>query len=96
MLKEIFEQPQAVAATLEGRVHAGRLLEGCFGAEAEALLDVEVTAEEVQALSAGQRESLLLVSLALAWVDEEGGILYFIAADETEVGELIRSSVGLG
>lgn len=31
-----------------------------------------------------------------AWVDEEGGILYFIAADETEVGELIRSSVGLG
>lgn len=31
-----------------------------------------------------------------AWVDEEDGILYFIAADVTEVGELIRSSVGLG
>lgn len=31
-----------------------------------------------------------------AWVDEEGGILYFIAADDTEIGELIRSSVGLG
>ncbi len=39
MLKEIFEQPAAVAETLEGRVHHGRLLEGCFGAEAEAIFD---------------------------------------------------------
>lgn len=30
------------------------------------------------------------------WVDEEGGLLYFIAADETSVGERIRSAVGLG
>lgn len=30
------------------------------------------------------------------WVDEEGGLLYFIAADETSVGEQLRSSVGLG
>ncbi len=31
MLKEIFEQPAAVADTLEGRIHDGRLLDGCFG-----------------------------------------------------------------
>lgn len=29
------------------------------------------------------------------WVDEEDGVLYFIAADETSVGEMIRSTVGL-
>lgn len=29
------------------------------------------------------------------WVDEEEGLLYFIAADEVSVGELIRSAVGL-
>lgn len=39
MLKEIFEQPRAVADTLEGRIHAGRLLDGCFGLEADALFE---------------------------------------------------------
>ncbi len=39
MLKEIFEQPSAVADTLEGRIHDGRLLDGCFGPEAEALFE---------------------------------------------------------
>jgi hypothetical protein len=29
------------------------------------------------------------------WVDEEGGLVYFILADETPVGESIRSAVGL-
>lgn len=29
------------------------------------------------------------------WVDEEDGLLYFIAADETEVGELLRAEMGL-
>ncbi len=37
MQKEIFEQPNAIAETLEGRVADGRLLEGCFGPGAEAL-----------------------------------------------------------
>ncbi len=37
MLKEIFEQPQAVAATLEGRIYAGKLVDGCWGTEADAL-----------------------------------------------------------
>jgi len=30
------------------------------------------------------------------WVETEEGVLYFIAADETSVGELIRAAVGLG
>ncbi|MDX1606852.1 MAG: glutamine--fructose-6-phosphate transaminase (isomerizing), partial [Candidatus Competibacterales bacterium] len=38
MLKEIFEQPAAVAETLEGRIHGGRVLDGCFGPEAESWL----------------------------------------------------------
>jgi glucosamine--fructose-6-phosphate aminotransferase (isomerizing) len=39
MLKEIYEQPQAVAETLEGRVAAGRVLEASFGPDAAALFD---------------------------------------------------------
>lgn len=39
MQKEIFEQPQAVAETLEGRIHQGRLLEESIGPEASALFD---------------------------------------------------------
>jgi len=39
MLKEIFEQPTAVAETLEGRLLDGRLLEDCFGPEARSVFD---------------------------------------------------------
>ncbi|TDI55667.1 MAG: hypothetical protein E2O96_04740 [Acidobacteria bacterium] len=48
------------------------------------------------------RATLLEYALAavpeedFVWVDEEEGLLYFIAADEISVGELIRSAVGLG
>ena len=38
MLKEIFEQPQAVAETLEGRLSANTVLPNIFGVGAEALL----------------------------------------------------------
>ena len=38
MLKEIFEQPQAVAETLEGRVSARTVLPNIFGVGAEAIL----------------------------------------------------------
>jgi glucosamine--fructose-6-phosphate aminotransferase (isomerizing) len=38
MLKEIYEQPQAVAETLEGRIGPSRVLPNIFGATAEALL----------------------------------------------------------
>jgi len=34
MLKEIYEQPRAIADTLEGRIYQGRVLEAAFGADA--------------------------------------------------------------
>ncbi|HWR87712.1 MAG TPA: glutamine--fructose-6-phosphate transaminase (isomerizing) [Acidiferrobacterales bacterium] len=39
MLKEIFEQPRALAETLEGRISMDRLLEESFGAGAPAIFD---------------------------------------------------------
>jgi len=39
MQKEIYEQPEAIQATLEGRISNGRLLEECFGANAKEILD---------------------------------------------------------
>ncbi len=39
MLKEIFEQPSAIAETLEGRIADGRVLEAAFGPKASDLLD---------------------------------------------------------
>jgi glucosamine--fructose-6-phosphate aminotransferase (isomerizing) len=38
MQKEIFEQPRAVAETLEGRIGSGRILPGVFGIEADEIL----------------------------------------------------------
>jgi glucosamine--fructose-6-phosphate aminotransferase (isomerizing) len=38
MLKEIFEQPRAIADTLEGRIAEGRILPNIFGVDADALL----------------------------------------------------------
>ncbi|HEY6940722.1 glutamine--fructose-6-phosphate transaminase (isomerizing) [Dokdonella sp.] len=39
MLKEIFEQPRAVADTLEGRIAEGRVLPNIFGVDADRLLE---------------------------------------------------------
>jgi glucosamine--fructose-6-phosphate aminotransferase (isomerizing) len=39
MLKEIYEQPLAVAHTLEGRIYQGRVLEAAFGANAAQVFD---------------------------------------------------------
>ena len=39
MLKEIYEQPRAVAETLEGRISNGRVLEQAFGAKASQIFD---------------------------------------------------------
>ena len=39
MLKEIYEQPKAVADTLEGRIANGRVLEQAFGAKASDVFD---------------------------------------------------------
>ncbi len=39
MLKEIYEQPRAIADTLEARIHQGRVLEAAFGAGAGEVFD---------------------------------------------------------
>ena len=39
MLKEIYEQPQAITETLEGRIVNGKVLEESFGPEAAAIFD---------------------------------------------------------
>ncbi len=39
MLKEIFEQPRAIADTLEGRIGVDRVLEAAFGIEAGSIFD---------------------------------------------------------
>uniref|UniRef100_A0A450U283 Glutamine--fructose-6-phosphate aminotransferase [isomerizing] n=1 Tax=Candidatus Kentrum sp. FW TaxID=2126338 RepID=A0A450U283_9GAMM len=39
MAKEIHEQPQAIAQTLEGRIHDGRVIETAFGLEATEIFD---------------------------------------------------------
>jgi len=39
MLKEIYEQPRAIADTLEGRIGGDRLLEACFGPGASEVFD---------------------------------------------------------
>ncbi|MCO6413477.1 MAG: glutamine--fructose-6-phosphate transaminase (isomerizing), partial [Thiogranum sp.] len=39
MLKEIFEQPRAIADTLEGRLYQGRVLEAAFGPNAAEVFD---------------------------------------------------------
>ncbi len=50
MLKEIHEQPRAIAQTLEERVAGGKLLEAAFGPEAA---DVLARAEAVQIVACG-------------------------------------------
>ncbi|MDH3637246.1 MAG: glutamine--fructose-6-phosphate transaminase (isomerizing) [Gammaproteobacteria bacterium] len=47
MLKEIFEQPKAIADTLEGRVSNDRVLEAGFGPNAEAVFDATDTVQIV-------------------------------------------------
>ena len=39
MLKEIYEQPRAIADTLEGRIYKGKVLEAAFGAGAGEIFD---------------------------------------------------------
>ena len=39
MLKEIFEQPNAISETLEGRISGGRVLEQAFGVSAKEIFD---------------------------------------------------------
>jgi glucosamine--fructose-6-phosphate aminotransferase (isomerizing) len=39
MQKEIFEQPEAIANTMEGRLHGNHVLEAAFGPDAKAIFD---------------------------------------------------------
>ena len=50
MLKEIYEQPRAIADTLEGRIANGRVLEQSFGARASEVFD---TVESVHIIACG-------------------------------------------
>jgi len=50
MLKEIYEQPRAIAETLEGRLAGGRVLEESFGPSATALFD---QVQAIQILACG-------------------------------------------
>lgn len=67
MLKEIFEQPSAIAETLEGRIHQGRLLEQSFGHEATRLLD---RTEQVHIVACGTSYHAGLVGRY--WLEEVG------------------------
>ena len=50
MLKEIYEQPQAIAETLEGRLSDNKVLEGAFGTAAAEIFD---TIKQVQIIACG-------------------------------------------
>jgi len=50
MLKEIYEQPYAIAETLEGRITENKILEEAFGPGAEKILD---TIEHIQIVACG-------------------------------------------
>jgi glucosamine--fructose-6-phosphate aminotransferase (isomerizing) len=69
MLKEIHEQPQAVADTLEGRIAEGRVLPGIFGPEAEALL---ARTRAVHLIACGSSYHACLV--ARYWIESLAGI----------------------
>jgi glucosamine--fructose-6-phosphate aminotransferase (isomerizing) len=69
MLKEIHEQPQAVAETLEGRIAEGRILTGSFGVDAE---DVLARTAAVHLVACGSSYHAALV--ARYWIESLAGI----------------------
>ncbi len=65
MLKEIFEQPSAVADTLEGRISGERLLDASFGHRATGILDAT---DAVQIVACGTSyHAALVAKYWLAW-----------------------------
>ncbi|MCO4758996.1 MAG: glutamine--fructose-6-phosphate transaminase (isomerizing) [Oceanospirillaceae bacterium] len=69
MLKEIYEQPTVVKATMEGRLANGRLLEQAFGAGASEIFD---QVKQVQIIACGTSYHAGLV--AKYWIEELVGI----------------------
>ncbi|WP_163648026.1 glutamine--fructose-6-phosphate transaminase (isomerizing) [Modicisalibacter sp. 'Wilcox'] len=69
MLKEIYEQPQVIAATLEGRLSERRVLAESFGPQAEALLS---RARQVHIVACGTSYHAGLV--ARYWLEKYAGL----------------------
>ena len=69
MLKEIHEQPVAIANTLEGRINRGRVLEASFGPEASEIFDA---VKSVQIIACGTSYHAGLV--ARHWFESLAGI----------------------
>ena len=69
MIKEIHEQPRALADTLEGRIGGGRLLEQAFGPEAAAIFD---NVRAVQIVACGT--SFHAGSVARYWMEALAGL----------------------
>ncbi|MCK7593970.1 glutamine--fructose-6-phosphate transaminase (isomerizing) [Pseudomarimonas salicorniae] len=69
MLKEIHEQPQSVADTLEGRISGGRVLPGIFGSGADEIL---AKVKQVQIIACGTSFHAGLV--ARYWIESLAGI----------------------
>lgn len=69
MQKEIFEQPDAVAQTLEGRIETGRVDDGILGPDAGAVLDAT---RAVQIAACGTSYHAALV--ARHWLERHAGI----------------------
>ena len=69
MQKEIHQQPQALSATMEGRVGRQRLVEQAFGPQAAALFDAT---QAVTIVACGT--SFYAASVARYWIEELAGI----------------------
>ncbi len=69
MLKEIFEQPRAVADTLEGRVSSNRVLPEAFGVDAEAVM-ARVRAVTIVACGTSYHAGLV----AKYWIESMAGL----------------------
>ena len=69
MLKEIFDQPRAIAETLEGRIEKGRVLDNTFGLGADRVLD---TVKSVTIVACGTSYHAALV--ARYWMEDLAGV----------------------
>ncbi|GHD42046.1 glutamine--fructose-6-phosphate transaminase [Marinobacter persicus] len=69
MLKEIYEQPKVIKATMEGRVTGSRVLEQALGTEAANLLD---NVRHVQIIACGTSYHAGMV--ARYWIEELAGV----------------------
>ena len=73
MLKEIYEQPQAIADTLEGRLVNGRVAEQILGPRAEQILD---RTRVIQIIACGSSYHAGLI--AKFWFEELAGLPCFV------------------